>query len=91
LLNIKNVLASGMSFCEALENLLSAVDSLGLGISHSDVVEVLRRTPYAGDQWSFSHFLMGLGNPTLAREKGVFQRKTYTQLIVGVVGLELKT
>jgi hypothetical protein len=74
-MNIKNLITRDVSICEILDDLVTAVDSIGAGVPKNDVLEVIRRTPFINRGFSFPHFLLGLGSPQLAREKGAFIRK----------------
>lgn len=69
-------MATGKKICDIMNELATPVRELGVTIPKQEIIEVLRRIPLDEEKgWSFPHFMLAMGSPKLAREKGALQGK----------------
>ncbi|XP_035713873.1 uncharacterized protein LOC110845256 isoform X2 [Folsomia candida] len=74
IIKIKTTLATGKKICDIMNELATPVRELGVTIPKQEIIEVLRRIPLDEEKgWSFPHFMLAMGSPKLAREKGALQ------------------
>jgi hypothetical protein len=72
-MELKETLGSSKKLCDIIDPICSKVEQLGAPVPKEEIIEILRRTATTEAGVSFPHFMLALGSPKLAREKGVFQ------------------